>query len=217
MDTSMTLPAPPVTTGSTNPVVRMLRAPFEARTWKETTHLLLNMPIGIATFTIIVTGISLGFGLLITLIGIPILIGMLYVSRAMGAFERGRAALLLDTPMPSPYRADPPADKWWRRFTSRASDPAPWTELGYHLLLLPIGTATFSIVVAFWTLGLGLRFSPLFALGLDRPIPLFEAWINVTIDNSPLLVQVTDTNGHHLILDTPIEFALVALAGLLIL
>src|SRR4029079_12261353 len=94
---------------------------------------------------------------------------------------------------------------------------ALWPRLGSPLLPLPSGTATFSIVVAFWSLGLGLLFSPLFALGLDRPIHIFDAWINVTIDNSPLLVQVTDTNGHHLILDTPIEFALVALAGLLIL
>jgi len=34
---------------------------------------------------------SFGFGLLITLVGIPILIAMLYVSRGMGWFERGRA------------------------------------------------------------------------------------------------------------------------------
>ena len=84
----------------------VLRAPFEARTWKETIHLLLNMPVGIATFTIIVTGLALGFGLAITLIGIPILFALLYVSRAMGTIERVRAALLLDAEVPSPYRPD---------------------------------------------------------------------------------------------------------------
>ena len=68
------------------------------------------MPVGIATFTVIVTGFALGFGLLITLIGIPILIAMLYVSRGMGWFERGRAKLLLDLDVPSPYRPDPPSD-----------------------------------------------------------------------------------------------------------
>src|SRR5262245_22497885 len=93
MDTSMTLPPPPVQVPSPNPLVRALRAPFELRTWKETIHLLLNMPVGIATFTIIVTGFATGLGLLITLIGIPILIAMLYVSRAMGWFERGRAKI----------------------------------------------------------------------------------------------------------------------------
>lgn len=218
MQTKLPLPAAPSTTApSSNPLVRALRAPFEARTWKETLHLLLNMPVGIATFTIVVTGISLGFGLAITLIGIPILIGMLYVSRAMGAFERGRAALLLDTTIPSPYRADPPRDKWWRLYTARASDPATWTELVYHLILMPVGVVTFTLVVTFWSLGLGLLFSPLLALTLDRPINFFDSWISGTIDNSPLLVQVSDTAGHHLILDTPIEFALVSLAGLVVI
>jgi signal transduction histidine kinase len=174
------------------------------------------MPLGIVTFTVIVTGFSLGFGLLITLIGIPILIGMLYVSRAMGTVERVRAGLLLDLDVPSPYRADPPKDTWWRPFTARASDPATWTEVVYHLLLMPIGVITFTLVVTFWTLGFGLLFSPLLALALDQPVHFFDSWVNVTIDNSPLLVQVSDTAGHHLILDTPIEFALVSFAGVLV-
>src|SRR4029450_9873498 len=103
MDTSMTLPPPPVQVPAANPLVRALRAPFDARTWKETIHLLLNMPFGIATFTIIVTGFALGFGMLTTLLGIPILIGMLYVSRAMGAGERVRGAPAR-RPRPGPPR-----------------------------------------------------------------------------------------------------------------
>src|SRR4030095_14776443 len=114
MDTSMTIPPPPVQIRTPNLVVRALRAPFELRTWKETIHLLLNMPIGIATFTIVVTGFALGFGLLITLVGIPILIALLYVSRAMGWFERGRAKLLLDLDVPRPYRPDTTRDRWAR-------------------------------------------------------------------------------------------------------
>jgi hypothetical protein len=105
METTMTIPPPPATAPSSNPLARSLRAPFELRTWKETLHLLLNMPIGIATFTIVVTGLALGFGLAITLIGIPILFALLYVSRAMGTIERVRAALLLDAEVPSPYLA----------------------------------------------------------------------------------------------------------------
>src|ERR671918_2679217 len=110
MQTWMTLPPAPVQVGTPSQLVRALRAPFELRTWKETIHLLLNMPIGIATFTIIITGLAVGFGLLITLIGIPILFALLYVSRAMGTIERVRAALLLDADVRSPSRPDPPRD-----------------------------------------------------------------------------------------------------------
>ncbi len=213
----MTLPPAPTQVRAPNPLARALRAPFEARTWKETAHLLLNLPIGIATFTIIVTGFALGFGLLITLIGIPILIAMLYVSRAMGWFERLRAALLLDVEVPSPYRPDPPRDTWYRPFLSRASDPATWVEVVYHLILMPLGIITFTIVVTFWTLGLALLFSPLLGLAADQPVHFFDAWFTVTVDNSPLIVDITSTRGWHWIIDTPIEFAIISFAGLLVI
>ena len=163
------------------------------------------------------TGFALGFGLLITLIGIPILIAMLYVSRAMGWFERLRAALLLDVEVPSPYRPDPPRDTWCRPFLSRASDPATWVEVVYHLILMPLGIITFTIVVTFWTLGLALLFSPLLGLAADQPVHFFDAWFTVTVDNSPLIVDITSTRGWHWIIDTPIEFAIISFAGLLVI
>jgi signal transduction histidine kinase len=217
MDTSMTLPPPPATSTSTSPLTRALRAPFELRTWKETLHLLLNMPIGVATFTIIVTGFATGFGLLITLIGIPILIAMLYVSRGMGWFERLRAAALLDTHVPSPYRPDPPRDTWYRPFLSKASDPATWIEMVYHLILMPLGVITFTIVVTFWTLGLGLLVSPLLGLLVGHPVHLFDAWFTVTANNAPFTVDITSTQGWHWIIDTPVEFGLIMLTGLLMI
>ena len=67
------------------------------------------MPIGIATFTIIVTGFALRFGLLITLVGIPILIAMLYVSRAMGWFEQAAAGCSSTSTSPAPTDRTRPA------------------------------------------------------------------------------------------------------------
>jgi signal transduction histidine kinase len=214
----MTLPPSPSADFPPSALVQALRAPFELRTWKETIHLLLNMPVGIATFTTIITGLAIGFGLLITLIGIPILFALLYVSRAMGTIERVRAALLLDVDVPSPYRPDPPRDTWWRVHLSRATDPATWIELGYHLLLMPIGVITFTIVVTFWTLGLSLFLLPLYAWTLPEPVQFFDAWFNVIVTDSPLSVRIGTTSGtYHWILDTPIEIALVVLLGLVVL
>jgi Putative sensor len=62
MDTQMTLPPPPAQVQTPGVLARALRAPFEARTWRETLHLLLNMPVGIATFTILVTGFATASG-----------------------------------------------------------------------------------------------------------------------------------------------------------
>jgi signal transduction histidine kinase len=212
MDTPLSLPAAPAPPRG-NPVVRALRAPFEARTWKETLHLLLNLPFGIATFTVIVTGFALGFGMLITLVGIPILVAMLYVSRAMGTVERGRAKLLLDLDVPRPYRPDPPRDKWWRPFTSRAADPATWVEVGYHLLMLPIGILTFTLAVTFWSLGLALLLAPAYAWALPHQVEFVDSWVQINLDTAPNFVLV-GTQGHGWVIDTPWEFATVSLIGL---
>lgn len=209
----MTLPPPPAQVGAPNTLARALRAPFEARTWKETIHLLLNLPFGIATFTIIVTGFALGFGMLITLVGIPILIGMLYVSRAMGAVERVRAGLLLDLDVPRPYRPDPPRDRWWRPFVSRGTDPATWTEIAYHLLMLPVGTITFTIVVTFWVTGLALVFLPVYAWALPENAQIVDTWVRLSVDTDPNMVLV-GAPGDGWVLDTPVEFVLVVLIGL---
>jgi signal transduction histidine kinase len=215
MDTSMTLPAPPSKVRTTNPLVRALRAPFELRTWKETIHLLLNMPVGVATFTIVVTGFALGFGLLITLVGIPILIAMLYVSRGMGWFERARAKLLLDLDVPSPYRPDPTSDRWWRVPVSRLTDPATWTEIVYHLLLLPIGALTFTVAFTFWVLGGSLLLLPVYAWALPEPVHAFDSWVKVTLDGRPHVDLVG--GGYGWVIDTPIEYAALVLIGAAIL
>jgi len=47
------------------------------KTWRSVGYLLLAFPLGIFYFVFLVTGLSLGFGLFITLLGIPILVGVL--------------------------------------------------------------------------------------------------------------------------------------------
>ncbi|HYG70866.1 MAG TPA: sensor domain-containing protein [Actinomycetota bacterium] len=196
--------------------MRALRAPFEARTWKETFHLLLNLPVGIATFTIVITGISLGFGLLITLIGIPILIAMLWVSRWLGTFERVRAGVLLDTEVPAPHRADPSRDRWWTIPIARAKDPATWTELVYHLVLMPIGVVTFGVVVGFWTLGLGLLLAPTYGWWLPQTVRFIDGVFRVTFDRDFISV-ISPFRGYVWIVDTPVEVGVVMLFGILVL
>jgi len=195
----MTLPPPPAQVRTPNPVVRALRAPFEARTWRETLHLLLNLPVGIVTFTVVVTGLATGLGMLITLVGIPIIFATMYLSRGMGAVERARARAFLDVDVPAPYRADPPADTWWRVHVARFTDPATWVEVGYHLLMLPIGIFTFTVALTFWAMGIGLVTAPLYAWAL------------------PDGMYVGDELTRWWVVDTPLEFAAVALAGVAVI
>ncbi|MGW8703501.1 sensor domain-containing protein, partial [Streptomyces eurythermus] len=50
-----------------------LRAPLETRTWRELGYVLTGLPVAIALFVWAVTTVSLGAGLLVTFVGVPVL------------------------------------------------------------------------------------------------------------------------------------------------
>ena len=68
-----------------------LLRPFRAATYRELAYLLTGGVVAVVAFTVLVTGLATGLGLLITFIGIPILIGTAYANRALAWLERQRA------------------------------------------------------------------------------------------------------------------------------
>jgi signal transduction histidine kinase len=121
----------------------------------DTVYLVLALPMGILTFTWVVTGWSVGLALLITFIGLPILMVTVYASRWMAWIERRRAALVLGEPIRDIYK--PPASgHFFDRVRAMFSDPSTWKDLAWHLLLLPIGIADFVVAVTAWSASLGL-------------------------------------------------------------
>lgn len=139
-------------------VVARLLSP---RTWRETAHLLLDLAVGVALFTWVVTMLSLGAGLAITVIGIPLLALAVVSGRWIGVMERGRTRLLLgdDVPEPVPFA---PAPGLWPRIRAGLGDRAGWKGLAYGLVMLPWGIVTFTVAVVVWSVALGLTTLPLF-------------------------------------------------------
>src|ERR1700742_1442065 len=111
----------------------------------DSTYLVLGLAAGILTFTVVVTLFSLGLGLAVTLVGIPILIGSLLVVRWLSAMERYRAALVLGAPIASPERRL--EGSVWQRTKTLVGDPSSWLGTLWAVLLLPIGIAGFSVAV----------------------------------------------------------------------
>ena len=118
----------------------------------DTVYLLLALPMGILTFTVVVTGWSLALGLAITLIGLPIAMITIHTSRWMAWVERRRAALVLGETIPGVYRSSD--GRFLERLKALFSDPSTWKDLGWHLLLLPVGIADFVIAVTAWSASL---------------------------------------------------------------
>jgi hypothetical protein len=129
--------------------VRWLLAPYsDGRTYRILAYLLLGLPLGIFDFVLIVTGLSLGLGLLITLLGIPVLIATILVGHALATFERRLAWSLLDAPMPRlPLHRDEGSGFFWARLRTLIASRRTWLELLFLLLRLPMGIIDFTIAV----------------------------------------------------------------------
>ena len=180
---------------------RALRAPFEARTWRELGYALLNLPMGVLGFVWTVTMLSLGAGLLITFIGLPVLALALGGCRAIGRVERARARSLLwlDIEEPAPIRAKGrglPA-----RLGSRLGSGVNWRHAIYCLLLLPWGIVTFTVAVSFFTYGWGLLTYPLWM------------WVFPAFTSRDGLQIYDNGNGHSWYLHTPLDLTLSVAVG----
>ena len=87
------------------------KAPFvgvvaNPQSYLNIVYLLMGLPLGIAYFVFLVTGISLGFGLGVLGVGLPILALVLAVSWALCQFERVLAVGLLNEDIPPVERKE---------------------------------------------------------------------------------------------------------------
>lgn len=100
----------------------VLGAYADRRTWEVAAYLLLGLPLGVLGFVLLVTGFSLGLGLLVTLLGIPVLVVTILLARTLASFERRLASTLLEAPLPLGGRIpDEPDRGLWRRLRAMFS------------------------------------------------------------------------------------------------
>lgn len=149
--------------------LRRMFGPYaHRRVWLESTYLLLDLPEGIALFTIAVTLLSLGAGLSVTLVGLPLLGATIVGGRAVAMVERVRVRTLLDEELP-PH----PSIVWekglWPRAKQMFTDRPGWKGLAYSLLMLPWGIFTFTLVVVMWSVAFSMASLPLWGWATDAP------------------------------------------------
>ncbi|MFI1396263.1 sensor histidine kinase [Streptomyces sp. NPDC020681] len=180
----------------------VVRAPLEGRTWREFGYLLLSLPISIVFFTFAVVTVSLGAGLLITFLGIPVLAAGLAGCRAFGALERSRARglLHLDVDDPAPARARTNGLMSWVGAVLKSG--TSWRQLLYGFLHFPWAVTAFCIAVTFWATGWGLFLYPLWQ------------WTFPRYTDQPGIAVFGDANGRQFYADTPFEIGSTAAVGL---
>jgi signal transduction histidine kinase len=138
------------------------RRPVRLRTWSELAYLLTGLPVGIVTFTVLVTGVATGVSLLVTLVGIPVLVGTAYADRGLAWLERRRAALVLGRPIADPVRRRPgrPGAVAWLK--ALALDHQTWKDAAWMILLFVVGLVGFVVAVVLWAVALWAVTFPLY-------------------------------------------------------
>ncbi|WNM29510.1 sensor domain-containing protein [Streptomyces sp. Li-HN-5-11] len=179
-----------------------LRAPFEGRSWREFGYVLLSLPIGILLFVYAVTMVSLGAGLLVTFLGIPVLAAALMGCRGLGALERARARGLLglEVAEPEPLRMKGHGALAWTGAVLKSG--ASWRALLYAVLQFPWAVLSFVVSLNVWVLGWSLLTYPLWFW-------VFPMWVGQGG------IQLYGDEHHHVYLDNPFEITVTALVGLL--
>ncbi len=119
---------------------------FQARTYRHFVYLALAFPLGLAYFVFLVTGISVGVGLLVIWVGLPILLAMILAWRGIGTFERGLHRGLLDIDIPEPTVTFLGEGNLWTRIKGILADGGTWRTLIWLFLRFPFGIFTFTLL-----------------------------------------------------------------------
>lgn len=163
-------------------LLRRTFAPYaQRRVWLESAYLLLDLPIGIGLFTIAITLLSLGAGLAVTLVGLPLLAATVVGGRAVAGVERVRIRTLLDEEL-APHAPIVWQPGLWARAKQMITDRPGWQGLLYSLLMLPWGIFTFTIVVVLWSVAFSMASLPLWGWISDPPPPFTVGSTRVEIE-----------------------------------
>ncbi|WP_248964327.1 sensor histidine kinase [Sphaerisporangium perillae] len=128
-------------------------------TWRAVPYLLLSMMLGVAWFVILVTGVTVSLSMVVVWVGVPLLVLTLLVWRGGAMLERRLLRLALGVTIPDPYQPRP-ARGVARHLRWLFGDPATWKDLGYLLLLLPLGLVESLASFTLWVCSVELLAQP---------------------------------------------------------
>jgi signal transduction histidine kinase len=172
----------------------------DQRTWSELLYCLIGLPLAIFGFTAVVTALSLGAGLLITVVGVFILAATVSAAGMFGEVYRGLGRGLLRIEVEKPIVRRRPG------IWGFLAEPNGWRAIIFLILQLPVAIVDFTVAVAFWTYGLGGLTYPLWYGFLPKHQFQGHGPVHRGVKIAP-----------HQYLDTPLRLVAVTAAGLLLL
>lgn len=144
-----------------NPLERLYGVFIKPQSYLNMVYLLLALPLGLAYFIFLVTGFSLGVGLLILWVGFLILAGVMALSWVLVLFERQLAISLLRVEIPPFSQQNVSGGTLFQQLKAHLTNPVTWKGIAYLFLKFPIGIASFVVTITLVSLSLGLLLAPL--------------------------------------------------------
>jgi hypothetical protein len=117
------------------------------RTWLNLLFQVLAFPLGLFYFIFLVTGLSVGLGLVIIWVGIPILLVVAGAWWLFGACERLQAKHLLGAAVSAPPRTWETVNGVWGKLKAHFGSGSTWRDLLYLLAKLAFGVVSFTLLV----------------------------------------------------------------------
>ncbi|MBD9478172.1 sensor domain-containing protein [Pseudoxanthomonas sp. PXM02] len=172
----------------------------DPRTYGALFYMLLSLATGTFYFTWVVTGASLSVGLLILIIGIPLLLLFLMSVRLLSLVEGRIVEVLLGERMPRRPLYTQRDKPWMTRLKELFTDGRTWTAMLYLLLMQALGTLYFSVAITLLALSLGLIAAPVALLVPQGYVFTFGDWNLVA--EAPWLLPLFSVIGFVLLFAT---------------
>lgn len=113
----------------------------DIQTYKHVLYLALSFPLGLLYTVLLTVGFALGVALSVVLVGVAILVGTLFATRAVASFERDQANALLDADLAAPDDLDADRQGVVGAVRARLEAGSTWRGLGFVVLKFPLGVA----------------------------------------------------------------------------
>jgi uncharacterized membrane protein len=173
---------------SANPLSRFFSVYSDPRAYVSLFFMFLSLATGIFYFTFAVTGLSLSLGLAILIIGLPVFLGFVGITRVISLGEGRLLEAVSGERMPRrpPHPGAP--DGLFERILDMVKDARTWTTVMYMLIMLPVGTVYFVTAVTMLAVGTSFIFVPVASVAqrlgwpmyweYNGPIAFSPAWID---------------------------------------
>jgi hypothetical protein len=158
-------------------LIDIFGVPFRAQTYSTMFYLLLAFPLGLMYFIFLITGLSLGFPLILVWIGIPILVLVFAAWYGMCIMERGMAIQLLHEEIPPIESQNNSEKNLMQRLAAMAANPVTWKGLVFLLMKFPMGIISFILLTTGWSISGSLLAMPFYYQYVHPNIQLAFEWM----------------------------------------